>query len=416
MYQRIFLSFLASLLFTFSFAQQKTFTLKELLSLSVQNHPATKQKDYIKALGQENEKLLKASSYPELNVTEQSTFQSEVTQLDIPGFSGPKKDNYNVGLDVRYPLTPFRMLHIQKETEKAKTDLGLSQLDVELQQVRERIINLYGDVLLQKESKDVLSIRSSDLEAQRKKVAVGVANGAMLKSNQLVFESELLITDQKIADIDAALLGLTQQLSILTGTRINPADNFQLPDDNVSNQVVTRPETKAFKAQADLLDLEGEMLKTENHPKVFLYGQGFYGRPGYNFLDNSFRTYGTVGLGMSLNINNLLTQSSHLKTINLNKQILSQKEETFNMNLQASLDPKKAEISKYENIISKDEQILNNRKEIIRAANSQLENGVITSTDYLTELNAENNAQLNLTLHKVQLALAIAEYNTILGY
>jgi len=231
-----------------------------------------------------------------------------------------------------------------------------------------------------------------------------------------VFESELLITDQKIADIDAALLGLTQQLSILTGTRINPADNFQLPDDNVSNQVVTRPETKAFKAQADLLDLEGEMLKTENHPKVFLYGQGFYGRPGYNFLDNSFRTYGTVGLGMSLNINNLLTQSSHLKTINLNKQILSQKEETFNMNLQASLDPKKAEISKYENIISKDEQILNNRKEIIRAANSQLENGVITSTDYLTELNAENNAQLNLTLHKVQLALAIAEYNTILGY
>lgn len=86
------------------------------------------------------------------------------------------------------------------------------------------------------------------------------------------------------------------------------------------------------------------------------------------------------------------------------------------MNLQASLDPKKAEISKYENIISKDEQILNNRKEIIRAANSQLENGVITSTDYLTELNAENNAQLNLTLHKVQLALAIAEYNTILGY
>ena len=415
MYKRIFLSFLASLFFTFSFAQQKTFTLKELLDLSVKNHPATKQKDYIKALGEENEKLLKASSFPELNVTEQNTFQSEVTKLDIPGFSGPKKDNYNIGLDVRYPLTPFRMLHIQKETEQAKTDLGLSQLDIGLQKLRDRIIDLYGNILLQKESKDVLLVRSSDLEAQRKKVAVGVANGVVLKSNQLVFESELLITDQKIADIDAALQGLTQQLSVMTGTKIAPSDNFQLPADDMSNQLAARPETKAFKAQSQLLDLEADMLKKENHPKVFVYGQGFYGRPGYNFLDNTFRTYGMVGLGVSLNINNLLTQSSHLKTIGLNKQILSQKEEEFNMNLQVSLDPKKAEIGKYENIISKDEQILNNRKEIIRAANSQLENGVITSTDYLTELNAENNAQLNLTLHKVQLALAIAEYNSILG-
>jgi len=416
MYRRIFLSFLASHLFLFSYAQQRNFTLKEMLNLAVQNNPATKQKDYVRDMGRENEKLLYAGLYPEINATEQSTFQNEVTAIDLPGVPSLKKDNYNVGLDVRYPITPFGEFRAQKEIEQVKTSMGIDQLDTELQRIRELVTNLYGNILLQKENREMLLLRRSDLDTQRKKIAVGVANGTILKSNQLVFESEILITDQKIEDTDAAILGLAQTLSILTGVKVDANDNFHLPDDMVSDKAVSRTEIKVFKDQTNLLDLQANLLKKENQPKIFLFGQGFYGRPGYNFLDVSFRPYGMAGIGMSLNLNNLLTQPRRLKMIDINKQVISQQEEAFNMNLQASLDPKKTEISKYENIISKDEQILSNRKEIIRTANSQLENGVITSTEYLTELNAENTAQLNLTLHKVQLALSIAQYNTLLGF
>jgi outer membrane protein TolC len=416
MYRRTFLSFLTSLLFVFSYAQQKTFTLKEIVNIAVQNHPATKQKDYVRALGQENEKLLYAGLYPEMTATEQSTFQNEVTAIDFPGITSPKKDNYNVGLDLRYSITPFGEFHTQKALEQAKTNIGIDQLDIELQHTREQAAILYGNILLQKENREVLSLRRSDLEAQGKKIAVGVANGTVLKSNLLVFESEILVTDQKIEDTNATLIGLVQQLSILTGIKIDATDNFQFPDDVVSNKAPMRPEIKVFNDQKALLDLQANLLKKENQPKIFLFGQGFYGRPGYNFLDVSMRPYGMAGIGMSFNINNVLTQPRRLKLININKQVISQQEEAFNRTIQASLDPKRTEISKYESIISKDEQILNNRKEIIRAANSQLENGVITSTEYLTELNAENTAQLNLSMHKLQLALAIAQYNTVLGF
>jgi hypothetical protein len=51
----------------------------------------------------------------------------------------------------------------------------------------------------------------------------------------------------------------------------------------------------------------------------------------------------------------------------------------------------------------------------MEAAASQLENGAITSTEYLTELNAENTAELNLVLHKVQQAIAKAQYNILTG-
>lgn len=415
MYKRIFLSVLISLPGVLSYGQQKTYTLQQIITLATDNNPSSKQKDVVKQTGAINEKLLSAALMPELNLLEQNTYQSEVTSLDLPGVPKLPKDNYNLGLDFRYPLTQFGTNRTQKEIEAANTSLGLSKLDIDLQHLRERVVNAYGNLLLQKENKDVLLIRKADLEAQRKKVAVGVASGAVLKSNQLVFESEILTTDQRIEDTNASIIGLTQELSILTAVKIDTADNFQLPADGISDKQPLRPEMQAFKMQADILELQKTLIKQENKPRIYISGQGVYGRPGYNFLDTSLRPYGTIALGISFNIKDALTQSKHLKLLDLNKEVLQQQQNTFNMNLQASLDPKKTEISKYENIISRDEQIVNNRKEIIRAANSQLENGVITSTEYLTELNAENNAQLNLTLHKVQLALAVAQYNTLLG-
>jgi hypothetical protein len=102
--------------------------------------------------------------------------------------------------------------------------------------------------------------------------------------------------------------------------------------------------------------------------------------------------------------------------IGLNKDIVNHQEETFRLNLETSLVQQRAEIDKYQSIIVKDAQILNARQEILRAAASQLENGVITSTEYMIELNQENTAELNLALHQVQFSMVKAQYNTLLGY
>jgi len=44
-----------------------------------------------------------------------------------------------------------------------------------------------------------------------------------------------------------------------------------------------------------------------------------------------------------------------------------------------------------------------------------LDNGIITSTDYLTELNAESKAKLDLEVHKIQLIKAMLEYQAAIG-
>ena len=411
--------FLLSLLFYLGFAKaQQSIHLQDLLRKAEQNYPATRQKEEIKRLGLENEKILDWSFYPQLNLTGQATYQSEVTKFTVTGFPGlpsPKADNYNIGLDLRFPLTEYTLIKSKKQLEEARTNLGLYQLDIELQRIRERIANIFGNILLNTENKKILSIRISDLKAQRAKILTGVENGLVLKSNLLVFESEIMSAEQKILDIDASLIAFSRELSTLTGTLVEPSANFDIPEIKNVQSSITRPEKAAFQAQKDILSQQTEVLKKENLPKLYVFGQGAYGRPGYNFLKTDLRLYGIAGAGLNWNINNMCTEEKKVKTFDINKRIIDQQQESFDMNLKAALEQKETEIAKYDQIILKDEEIVAKRKEIIKASSSQLENGAITSTEYLTELNALNAAELNKALHKVQQAFAKIQYQILTG-
>jgi len=55
------------------------------------------------------------------------------------------------------------------------------------------------------------------------------------------------------------------------------------------------------------------------------------------------------------------------------------------------------------------------RKKIKKNASFKLENGIITSTDYIIELNAENQSMLNQKLHEIQWLQAQYNYQLILG-
>ena len=55
------------------------------------------------------------------------------------------------------------------------------------------------------------------------------------------------------------------------------------------------------------------------------------------------------------------------------------------------------------------------RKKITASAESQYQNGTITATEYLNELNSEKQALINYEIHKINLALAKVEYLNISG-
>ena len=72
-------------------------------------------------------------------------------------------------------------------------------------------------------------------------------------------------------------------------------------------------------------------------------------------------------------------------------------------------------MDKYENLIQKDEELITLREKIVESTYSQLQNGTITSTVYLTELNNKTQSQLMLETHKLQLLQAKINYLTTKG-
>jgi hypothetical protein len=75
----------------------------------------------------------------------------------------------------------------------------------------------------------------------------------------------------------------------------------------------------------------------------------------------------------------------------------------------------KNEVEKYRQLVATDAEIVLLRTKIKENASFKLENGIITSTDYITELNAENQSMLNQKLHEIQWLQARYNYQLILG-
>lgn len=108
-------------------------------------------------------------------------------------------------------------------------------------------------------------------------------------------------------------------------------------------------------------------------------------------------------------------QQKQRESLAINKQIIETESEIFTLNTNIGLNRQQNEINKIEGFIASDIAITNLRKEVLKTADSQLRNGMITSSAYITELTNLYEDENTLVKHKLQLQLAKANYNLIKG-
>ncbi len=101
--------------------------------------------------------------------------------------------------------------------------------------------------------------------------------------------------------------------------------------------------------------------------------------------------------------------------MSVSKDIVDEQNELFQLNLKTTLIQQNGEIDKIKQIIELDKSIVEKRTSISKTAANQLENGTLTSSDYLTFLNAEKQAELNQRIHEIQLGVAIKSLNVTRG-
>ena len=99
----------------------------------------------------------------------------------------------------------------------------------------------------------------------------------------------------------------------------------------------------------------------------------------------------------------------------MRQEIITENQNTFTTEVQAELLQIQKEILKYENLMQSDQEIIALKGNVVRTAEAQLSNGIITSSEYINQLNEETQAKINAENHKIQLINAKLNYNIALG-
>jgi len=184
---------------------------------------------------------------------------------------------------------------------------------------------------------------------------------------------------------------------------------------NADTNFIRRPELQQFADRSVQLGLQQNLITSRNRPKTSLFIQGGYGRPALNLLKNQFDWYYVGGIRLNWNLGGLYTAKKERQLIDISQKNLQLQQETFLLNTRAELATQLAEIKKLRKMINTDLQIIDLRNQVREASKAQLENGVITASDYLREINASDQASQSRITHEIQLLQAIINYQNTSG-
>jgi outer membrane protein TolC len=154
---------------------------------------------------------------------------------------------------------------------------------------------------------------------------------------------------------------------------------------------------------------------SKNFPRLLAFGQLGYGKPGLNMFREGADTWYYAGARLTWNIWNWGQVSREKQIAGIQSEIILTQKETFELNLRTSLELEKSDINKYEELVKSDNQIIELRNRIVKASSSQLENGTLSYSDYLTDLNNVTQAKLNREIHKIMLERAKVNYMVLCG-
>lgn len=417
-YSQIFLCVLLSVV---PVVAQQGLTLDECQRRARTTYPLSRQLPLIEASRQYSIENAARGLLPQVTVTAQASYQSDVTQIPItiplPGFTiePPSRDQYRIVADVQQTVYDGGTTGTQRRMADLSATADQQSVDVELRRLRERIDQLFFGIVMVDAQILQLDITRTDIDTALKVMEGAVANGAMLRSNQQMLRADRLQLEQRSIDLQATRRAYAAMLQRFTGLAITDTTTFVAPDAGITDAPLTRPELALFDTRMALTDLQSEAVAGRSRPRFGLFAQAGFGRPALNMLSNTFDPYYVAGIRLSWSLTGLYADGGEHEVLHLQKTSIGLQQETFRLTTDAALDQLREELRKYEAILGLDTEIIALRRSVRTASQVQLANGAISARDYLHDVHLEEQARRQLALHEIQRRMTIHSYRTMAG-
>ena len=400
---------------------QKSLTIEQCYDLARQNYPLLKQHDLIQKTKDFTLQNAWRGYIPQINVFGQATYQSETTNFaDVFGSLPPQfaglikfpnysKDQYRLTGEVSQTIFDGEASKFKKENAKAQAEVSEQSLEVNLYTLRDRVNQVYFGVLLIDQELLQNSIQQADIQNGIDKTTALVNNGTAYRSSVDELKAQLMQVQQSKVELLSSRKSFLLVLGLLTNQQLDESTELTSPKTPTLSTEIKRPELTLYDLQKKTYDIQSKQLETGLMPIISAYFDGSYGRPTLNTVSNDFGPFWIAGIKFNWSLTALYTMKNSRNIIGLNQNDLDIQKETFLFNSRIAMTQQDQDIKKYNDLVANDQTIVDLRVSVKNASDAQLQNGVITGHDYLTQVDAEAQARLNLILHKVQLLQA--EYN-----
>ncbi len=389
-------------------------TLEACKEKARENYPAIKRYQLIERTEAYTLSNANKGYLPQLSLAGKASYQSEVTQIpiDIPGVSGLSKDQYSVTVDVNQSIWDGGVISAQKEVTRAGTLVDKRQTDVELYTINERVDQLFFGILLLEAQIEQNLLLQSELERNYNQIISYMENGIANQSDLDAVKVELLSARQTLVQLRSNRKEYRDMLAVMIGETIDPHTTLVKPASDlplIAMYNVNRPELQLYDARQKQLDSQQKVITTGYLPRLGLFVTGGMGRPGLNMLENSFSPYYIGGVRLSWSFGSLYTQKNDRRKIEIAKQQVAVEEETFLYNIELDTTREYTEIRKIGEMIRYDDEIIELRANVRKAAEAKVANGTSTVTDLMREITSEDMARQDKILHEIQYLMAIYE-------
>lgn len=384
-------------------------------AMAKRNYPLVKQYDLIEQSKNYSLDNVSKGYLPQVNIGGHATYQSDVTQPtlnqnlpgELPLFETISKDQYKIYGELVQPITELFTLSNQKDVVEINAQVETQKLEIELYSLRERINQVYFGILLIDRQLEQNEIVRKDIQAGIKRTTAAIENGIALKSSLNLLKAELLKVEQNGIELTAGRKSYADMLSLFIGAPVTSNTDIQRPVMPSFSTVIERPEIEMFDRQKQVFDIQGNIVNSRNLPRFSLFFQTGMGRPALNMLSNDIDFFYIGGLRLNWNLASFYTANKEKELFEFSKRKLDVQKETFLFNTELTVKKQFNEVAKIESLIRTDNEIIALREDIKTTSQSQLANGVITSNDYVSYVNAEDKARQNLLLHQTQLLMVL---------
>lgn len=405
----------------------RSFDLGTLQQAAIDTDPRSRQLQLFAQQTDLRVRNINTLRLPTVTIDGQAQYQSDVAHLNtaLPGVGAlflPPKDTFDGGIRIDQRLFDATV-SAQRALERAQLGEDQARVRSTLFTLRQQVNDAFFAAAALQARAGALAATLDDLNARLRETNARVQQGTALTADAAAIEATLLQRQQDLDGLQASRRAALDRLGTLTGQTFTENDTLALPDLRAKvaaarqsqATVRARPEFEQFARTRERLEHQQALTSAQERPRLSAYGRAGYGKPGLNFAQSEFESYGFAGVRLQWNAWTWGSGAREREALAIQQQVVAADEAAFAKGLTTSIEGDETAIDRLERSLATDERIVMLREQVDRSTQLRLQEGVVTASEYLDRSTELLQARFARAGHEVELAQASARLLTTLG-